>query len=118
MEDLERRFALVRVKAGDYLLASNDERGLYRIQAYDEDGSLESYSGEKIRGRFWMVYIHAGEVDRDDLGRITGGVVDVEDPYAWIVVEQMFPTRRAAVDHLVREVWPREEAIGDRTVPA
>jgi hypothetical protein len=113
----ERRFALTRLRAGDYLLPSNDERGLYRVQAYDEDGSLSSYSGGEIRGRFWLIYVHAGEVDRDALGRITGGVVDPDDSYSWIVIEQGFPTRKAAIEHLEREVWPREESLGDRTVP-
>jgi hypothetical protein len=114
-ETLERRFALTRLGSGDYLLPSNDERGLYRIQAYDEDGSLSAPGGGAIRGRFWLIYVHAGEVDRDDLGRITGGPVDPDDPYEWIALEYGFPTRKAAIEHLEREIWPREEALGDRT---
>lgn len=38
---IERKFALVRVEAGDYLLPSNDEQTIWRVARYWEDGSLE-----------------------------------------------------------------------------
>lgn len=49
---MQRKYALIRVSSGDYLLPSNDQRWLWRIYTYEEDGSL--FRGERqVKGRFW-----------------------------------------------------------------
>lgn len=54
---IERRYSLVRVAAGDYLLPSNDRETLWRIYSYREDGSLEVERAgggfRKVTGQFW-----------------------------------------------------------------
>ena len=35
----ERKYQMTRISAGDYLLPSNDGKTLWRICAYEEDGS-------------------------------------------------------------------------------
>ena len=67
-----RKFAMRRLKRGDYLLPSNDERTIWRIAKYTEEGSLEralpNGGYEKIVGTFWGVwrYIGRGPVDPNE----------------------------------------------------
>lgn len=49
----ERQYAMTRVKAGDYLLPSNDALTLWRIYQYEEEGTLEYDDGTKLVGTFW-----------------------------------------------------------------
>lgn len=65
---IERKYALTRVRRGDYLLPSNDGRTLWRIYSYEEDGSGEwCRDGKwvKITGTYWglMKYDPYGPVD-------------------------------------------------------
>jgi len=50
---VERKYALIRLSKGDYLLPSNDGQTLWRIYTYGEDGSAEWGNGKKIVGTFW-----------------------------------------------------------------
>ena len=62
----ERKYAMTRLGRGDYLLPSNDAQTLWRVYAYEEDGSA-TYQTEFIpgkgpsgpervlRGRFWAL---------------------------------------------------------------
>lgn len=53
----ERKYALTRVSAGDYLAPSNDGQTLWRIYSYVEDGSAEVSSDgkkwRKVTGTWW-----------------------------------------------------------------
>ena len=55
---VERKYALQRVKAGDYLLLSNDGRTLWRIARYTEDGSATTQDGRELRGEFWGTWLY------------------------------------------------------------
>lgn len=54
---IERKYQMVRVGEGDYLLPSNDGKTLWRIYTYEEDGTAEvSADGKKwrtLKGTFW-----------------------------------------------------------------
>lgn len=69
---MDRKFAMRRLKRGDYLLPSNDERTIWRIATYTEEGSLEHVAQDgtsrKVVGTFWGVwrYIGRGPVDPNE----------------------------------------------------
>ena len=65
---MERKFAMRRLKAGDYLLPSNDGRTIWRIATYHEDGSAQRNDGTAVTGTFWGVwrYVGRGTVDPDE----------------------------------------------------
>lgn len=91
----ERRYALIRVEPGVYLLPSNDARTLWRIAAYTEDGSAyrERKNGTRqpIVGRYWAAACRPfpTEVEIDVLEWWGEG---------WMTVATLCPTRRAAID--------------------
>ena len=54
----ERRYQMIRLEAGDYLLPSNDLETLWRVYSYTEDGSLSYIDGgtgkeRYVTGTFW-----------------------------------------------------------------
>jgi hypothetical protein len=67
----ERKYPLVRLGPGDYLLLGNDGETLWRIYAYCEDGSLES-GGKTVVGRVWATSKYARPVrTQEDVERVT-----------------------------------------------
>lgn len=92
----ERRYAMTRVAAGDWVLPSNDGRTLYRIKSYEEDGSAQwrdSRGRERpVRGKWWGVLRYTGP---------TGGFIELDgDLWEWF--DHGYPTRSAAVDAALR----------------
>lgn len=91
----ERRYAMIRVESGVYLLPSNDARTLWRLAAYTEDGSAyrERKNGtrQQIVGRYWAAACRRFPTDAeiDDL-EIWGE--------GWQTVATLCPTRQAAID--------------------
>lgn len=53
----ERKYALTRISAGDYILPSNDAQTLWRIHSYTEDGSAsfirDDGTEQTLRGTYW-----------------------------------------------------------------
>jgi len=94
----ERRYALVRVGKGDYLLPSHDLQTLWRIRSYLEDGSAfwvdEKGAEHEIRGTFWSVHRYSGTpaqaADDDDL-------LDPDESDRWSAWGYGFRTRQEAV---------------------
>lgn len=54
---VSRKYAMTRVRKGDYLLPSNDAQTLWRIYQYEEDGSLihelPDRTEKPVVGWFW-----------------------------------------------------------------
>lgn len=96
---VERRFALRRLAQGDYLLLSNDERTLWRIKTYDEDGTAENEDGP-VLGRFWGVW----RFNRFDwkVMMIHDLADAVEDWDQWTMVDMGYRTRREATASALR----------------
>lgn len=65
----ERKYAMTRLRKGDYLLPSNDRATLWRIATYTEDGSASDSDGTVIRGTFWMVYKYRRPIPQTDAER-------------------------------------------------
>jgi hypothetical protein len=96
VERVERKYALIRVGRGDYLLPSNDAQTLWRIHTYTEDGLAEYQDARgrwhKVTGEFWAI-------ERFNLS-IAGGIpehVDVLDWEHWDHWEGNFRTRADAI---------------------
>lgn len=96
-----RKYVLTQIARGDYIFPSNDGEQLWRVSAYEEDGSLEVSDGNRsrrIKGRFWQAWRFKGTpaeaqrlVDHDP-----DGFLDWERWESW---ESLLPTRKAAVEN-------------------
>lgn len=97
----ERRYQMTRVRAGDYLLPSNDGARLWRLSSYEENGSLEESDGEggyrKVVGTFWSAWYFPGTLDEAQalLDRDADEFLDFTRWREW---ETLLPTRKAALD--------------------
>ena len=92
----ERRYALIRIAAGDYLLPSNDAQTLWHIYSF-----VDGYIGglDEPNRTYWGCARYPGtleqaqaavERDIDNYGYIQHG--------DWREVETYQPTRKAAID--------------------
>lgn len=84
MGDGERKYALIRLAKGDYLLMSNDAKRLWRISAYHEDGSAG------LVGRYWGVWLYKRSFT-------SGGEVRTDDWNDFEMQDALMPTRKYAV---------------------
>lgn len=83
MDVIERKYALTKVAAGDYLLPSNDAQAIYRIRRYTDGPGCE----------LWSVARWTGEVS-------PGNFVDTApDSEQWETMTTSFSTRREAIEH-------------------
>jgi hypothetical protein len=90
---VERKYVMVKLSAGDWLLVSNDGLTIWRLYAYLEDGSLESYDGKPVKGRFWAAA-------RRPLGAFDAEVAARGDYLAWDKWDTwaaLLPTRAEAI---------------------
>ena len=93
-----RRWQMVRVSAGDYLLPSNDTRTLWRIYSYEEHGDAEIGDGRggwrPLRGTFWACARYERPFGSFDV--LTEW--DLLEWGNWLTWETTLATRREAVD--------------------
>src|SRR5262245_5231441 len=97
----ERKYAMIRVRAGLYLLPSNDLQTIWRLSSYEEHGDAQwqddSGQWHTIRGTVW-------EVARMSLATMQRLA---DDPYTsdddllwsdeWASSESCLPSRKAAI---------------------
>jgi hypothetical protein len=102
----QRKYALNRVRSGDYLCPSNDCQTLWRFTKYTEDGSLATMDGRVIRGQFW---------DVSSIPMPPSGAVDREwvDEQPWRTVETLIGTRREAIGVMERLQPPEPRGDDD-----
>jgi hypothetical protein len=98
----ERKYAMIRLRAGDYLLPSNDLTTMYRVSSYEEDGSLK-YVGKdgkwhKDTGTYWGVV----QMTMSKLEALANSsVTDDEDILDWNEWESYgsgYGSRKAAIE--------------------
>lgn len=82
----ERKYALMKITNGHYVLPSNDRRTLYGLSRYFEDGSLTEPDGTPVRGMFWML-TRTRVIGEDGM----------PDPSEWETCEVLLPTRAEAI---------------------
>jgi hypothetical protein len=84
---IERRFPLVKIRAGDWLLLSNDRRTLWRIYRFDDDGQ-----------NWWATARFDGTPAQ---------AVDVAEELEhawdrWVTTEYYLETRQEAIDEALK----------------
>lgn len=99
---VERKYAMVRISKGDYILPSNDAKQLWRIYSYEEDGTLERLqpdgSYRQVVGTLWACakyerpFHNAGEWTDPDFLEWSN----------WLTWVTSLPTRKAAVDEALK----------------
>lgn len=98
----ERRYRMVRVAAGDYILPSNDGRTLWRIATYVERGDAAWVDADgnehAIVGTFWASW----KYDRPFHNQGEWTDPDFLEWHNWLHWEGPFNTRREAVDSALR----------------
>jgi hypothetical protein len=96
-----RKYQMTRIQAGDYLIPSNDQKTLWRIYSYEEDGSLEDGRGGFVHGRFWASARFAGSLELAErlMHRDPDEFLSWSSWESW---EVHLPTRKAAVESMLR----------------
>lgn len=103
---VQRKYALSRVRAGDYLLLSNDGATLWRIAIYTEGPSsgLEDWPRDRT---VWGCWFYERPVTGAD-------AVSVEDWGYWEFWEGLYGNRRDAIDAALRaDPWRRLQTQAD-----
>lgn len=87
----ERKYALMKLAPGDWLLPSNDHKTLWRIATYT-DGPSTGMDHMPRDKEFWGVWKWVGraEFPRDE--------IDLEFGDSWAMKSDWHETRREAVD--------------------
>lgn len=94
MAVIERKYALTKIAAGDYLLPSNDAQTIYRIQRYTDGPSFGLMDWPRDR-ELWSVARWTGEVG-------PGCFVDTSpESERWEEVATCIATRREAVERAI-----------------
>ncbi len=105
----ERVYAMVRVRAGVYLLPSNDGKTLYRLSSYVEDGSAKVDDGRggwrPVVGTFWEVA--RNRVPLPDIAPHMIAGADDEQAWLWnrdlwLEVESSLDRRADAIEEALK----------------
>ena len=91
-----RKYALSKVKPGDYVFPSNDGQTVLRVAKY-EDGPSHGLVDFDNDREFWGVWRWA-----EPFTGAKGGYIDVEDWNRWEFCEGMLTTRAEAIDAALR----------------
>lgn len=91
---VERKYALIRIQAGDYLLPGNDGKMMFRIASYT-DGPTNGLDIPRDR-KFWGCWEWA---ERPEMLRT---VDDPTDWGHWEQIEGLCETRQQAIDSALR----------------
>ena len=94
---IERKYQMVRIGSGDYMLMSNSGLSLWRLRRYRETGMVEYDNGTKLVGDFWSCarYEYRGR----SLPNGTDQMIDViHDRERWVTTADTLKTRQEAID--------------------
>jgi hypothetical protein len=98
-----RHYKLTRLRAGEYLVPSNDAQTLWRISSYEEDGSASSTDSEGrehvLRGMFWQTWKWNGTIEQAQ-ALAERAVEEFEFLYdeRWHVWSHLHATRQEALE--------------------
>jgi hypothetical protein len=113
---LGRKYQMIRVAKGDYLLPSNDGSQFFRITSYEADGSTSwvDQDGEEHvdRGTFWDGFVY-NRGSAHDAQRHAQHEENLLDWIRWDCTVQMQRTRKDVVDHLLRDPSEGPQALKD-----
>lgn len=96
----KRKFALVKVAAGDWLLPSNDERTLWRLRRY-EDGPSYGLDPEVFPTDFsaWQLWRYRHPL----VAAVRRVDDDLHDWDQWDLISQHHKTRGEAIDEAMKQ---------------
>lgn len=100
-----RLYAMTRLRAGDYLLPSNDRETLWRINRYWEDGSLVRSDGKVIRGWFWRAARFVGTMQEAE-ALMRSDLDTFLDWIDWVETSSLLHTRAEAIGEALRVILP------------
>ena len=92
---IERKYALIKIKPGDYFLPSNDGRTLWRITSY-EDGPSSGLDWPRDR-TLWQLWRWEGDPALFEAGDLATIELAIEDWDRWATEESSLETRRDAI---------------------
>ena len=95
----ERKYRMIRMRSGDYLLPGNDGATLWRICRYWEDGSAERWDGKPLVGWFWQAAKHPRPFESVFASATEDDLLGWDEWECW---EMLLPTRQAAIDAAMR----------------
>jgi hypothetical protein len=111
---IERRYAMTRLSAGDYVFPSNDASLMLRVWRYDDAPTGDHRDGVRP---YWAAGRYRGTADQAvasmerDLG--DHGYVDHAD---WIETDSFLRTRQEAIDDALRSAERLTQTTTERTV--
>jgi hypothetical protein len=91
----ERKYALRRIKAGDYLLFSNDATTLWRISRY-EDGPSHGLDDWPKDRTFWAIWKWETPIVMGETA------IEIDNWDRWEFVEGFDETRQSAIDSALK----------------
>lgn len=94
----ERKHALIKIAAGDYVLLSNDAQTLWRIESY-EDGPSYGLTDWPRDRTLWRLLRWTGDVG-------VGAYIDLGDRDRWEGVEDWFERRADAIEAALKQEAP------------
>jgi hypothetical protein len=97
-QEVERKYALTKIAAGDYLLLSNDGKTIWRIRIY-EDGPAHGIEDWDRDLDFWGLWRWTERIGK-------GSVVDVEAWSRWEFFEGNYEKRSEAIDAALKLKGP------------
>jgi hypothetical protein len=105
MTTLERKWQMLRIESGDYLLPSNDLESVFRIRRYEDGPSFGLDPEDFPRDReYWSLSRWKGSPDAVDAKAIDNF------PTGWETVAEMLATRQAAITEALR--WEAMRGLG------
>ena len=94
MSTMKRKYALIRIAKGDYLLPSNDAQTIWRIRRY-VDGPSSGIMDWPSDREVWGLWRWEGDLRQSDY-------VDTEDLERWELVGGALRTRADAIEEALR----------------
>jgi hypothetical protein len=95
-----RKYTLTKIRAGDWLLLSNDGEVFWRIQQY-EDGPSFGIIGWDRDKTLWAIWRWSRSID--ELSEALALDAVDEEPDLWHYQDGHFETRKAAIDAALKK---------------
>lgn len=105
---IERKYQMIRLSAGDYLLPGNDGETIFRLTKYEDGPSFGLMDMAKDR-EFWRTM--RWPKPRALLKGDQYGYDPLDDFDAWVGIGDGYDTRQEAIDRALRWEWERDNRM-------
>lgn len=100
---VERKFALIKIRSGDYLLPSNDGQRLWRIFSH-MDGPSYGIADWPSDRKVWVAAAFVDPWEGTYSAPQALRPEHLDEPDRWAEEASTLPTRQAAIDYAIRTV--------------